>query len=79
MDVRLVQSGRFPNVWTLVDGNGDEWSLTWRDTTLANGAMAAEEAVEYARANGHRIVGIDMVDSEVRGPAPAASSTRRAR
>lgn len=68
MNVRLVQSSRFPNVWSLVDDNGDEYSHTWRDGMFANGAMAAENAVEYAREQGHQIVGIDMVDGELTDP-----------
>jgi hypothetical protein len=65
MDVRLVQSSRFPNVWSIVDDNGDDFSQTWRDPMFANGAMAAENAVIAAREAGHRIVGIDMVEEEI--------------
>ena len=68
MDVRLVQSRRFPNVWSLVDDNGDEFSQTWRDPVFANGAMAAENAVIAAREAGHRIVGIDLVEGEIVDP-----------
>jgi hypothetical protein len=68
MNVRLVQSHRFPNVWSLVDDNGDEWSKMWRDTVFANGAVAAESAVEYARKHEHRIVAIDMNEGDIIDP-----------
>ena len=67
MNVRLVQSSRFPNVWSLVDDNGDEYTRTWKDGVLPNGAIAAESAVLYARENGMTIVGIDSDDRTVIG------------
>lgn len=68
MNVRLVQSARFPNIWSIVDDNGDEYSRTFADPVLANGAIAAESAVLYARENDMRIVGIDMNDGEIIDP-----------
>ena len=65
MNVRLVQSRRFPNVWSIVDDNGDDFSQTWRDPMFANGAMAAENAVEFARNCGYQIVGIDLVEGDI--------------
>lgn len=65
MNVRLVQSARFPNLWSLVDDNGDEYTRTFKDGLLANGAIAAESAVHYARENGMTIVGIDSDDRTV--------------
>jgi len=62
MNVRLVQSSRFPNLWSLVDDNGDEYTRTFKDALLSNGAIAAESAVLYARENGMTIVGIDSDD-----------------
>lgn len=65
VEVRLVQSRRFPNVWSLVDDNGDEYSRTWTDPMFANGAMAAENAVGHAREHGLRIVAVDSVDGPI--------------
>src|SRR5215475_2380431 len=68
MNVRLVQSTRFPNVWSLVDDNGDTYSQTWRDPMFANGAMAAENAVEHARQVGHTIVEKDDIEGSIIDP-----------
>jgi hypothetical protein len=67
MNVRLVQSSRYPNVWSLV-GDDETYTRTWRDTIFANGAIAAEQAVHEAREQGWRIVGIDAVDGPIIDP-----------
>ena len=51
--VELIQSYRFPNVWSL---KGEGQDGFWRDTLFANGAVSAEGAVEYARKHNLRIV-----------------------
>lgn len=68
MDVRLVQSGRFPNVWSIVAVDNRDDAHIFRDPMFANGAMAAENAVMWARENGHRIVKVDMVKGEIQDP-----------
>ena len=59
MNVRLVQSGRFPNLWSLIGVDDPNAVWMFRDPIFVNGAMSAENAVVYARENGHTIVAID--------------------
>lgn len=68
MDVRLVQSAMFPNVWSIVGITDTDMSRIFRDPMFANGAMAAENAVTWARENGHRIVKVDMVTTSIMDP-----------
>jgi len=53
--VKLVQSYRFPNLWSLQDMDGKNLG-TWRDTMFANGAIVADEAMLYAHEQDWRIV-----------------------
>jgi len=66
MNVRLVQSGRFPNMWSLIAVDDPNAVWMFRDPIFVNGAMAAENAVVYARENGHTIV---RIDASYEGPA----------
>ena len=66
-EVRLVQSGMFPNVWSIVGVDGDGMT-TFRDPMFANGAMAAENAVTWARECGHTIVRVDITVRDIVDP-----------
>lgn len=63
MNVKLVQSYRFPNVWSLIGHEDTDWCRMFRDPLFENGAMSAENAVTYARENGYRIVKIEATYS----------------
>jgi hypothetical protein len=68
-DLRLIQSWRFPNVWSLESDDPTFEVAIFRDTLIANGAIAAEGAVTWAREHGHRITEIGYEpDREIRDP-----------
>ena len=68
MDVRLVQSKMFPNVWSIVGIDDTKFVHTWRDSLFANGAVSAEAAVLWAREHDHRIVRVDTVPGVIMDP-----------
>jgi len=53
--VKLIQSYRFPNVWSLEDTEGENLGI-WRDTMFANGAISSEGAMDYAHQQDWRII-----------------------
>ena len=80
MDARLVQSQMFPNVWSIVAvDNRENDTHVFVTPMFANGAVSAENAVLWARANGYRIVKVDMVPGVVVGPALRSAGGRLGR
>jgi hypothetical protein len=55
-------------MWSIVGVDNADFCRMFRDGLFANGAMAAENAVLWARKEGHRITEIDMITGEIRDP-----------